>query len=119
MKHELKKLNRKDLLEIILEQRKRIENLEEKVDELNYKLESKKILIKESGSIAEASLKISNIFKSIEDAKEIYMANIKELARKEANQIKCKIIAETKKRCREKERLFNKKLNKTKEIVNE
>lgn len=116
MKKELKKLNRKDLLEIVLEQIKRIEKLENENENLNRKLESKTISIKESGSIAEASLKISNIFKSIEEAKEIYMENIKDLARKEANDIRNKIISNTKKRCREKEKLFNKRLKENETI---
>lgn len=110
MKNELRKLNRKDLLEIILEQTKRIEILEKDIDKLNKELDSKKISINESGSIAEAALKISDIFKACENAKEIYMDNVKELAIKEANVIKEKIISETNKRCREEERLFNKGL---------
>ena len=114
---ELKKLNRKDLLEIVLEQTKRIEELESKIDKLNEELNLKKISIKEAGSIAEASLKISSIFKSVDEAAEIYMNNIKELARKEekrlrkeAKDAKNKIILETEKRCKKKEELLDKKL---------
>ena len=115
--NDLRKLNRKDLLEIVLEQTKRIEELENKIDKLNEELDLKKISIKESGSIAEASLKISSIFKSVDEAAEIYMNNIKELARKEekrlrkeAKDAKNKIILETEKRCKRKEELLEKKL---------
>ena len=122
MNKDIRRLNRKDLLEIVLEQTKRIEDLNNEIDKLKNELKAKKIHIKASGSIAEAALKISSIFKSADEAKEIYMNNVKELAIKEANEIKYKIIHETKKRCKEKERLFNKKLiekSKTKELIHE
>ena len=41
---ELKKLGRKELLEIILEQVKRIENLEKELQVANEKIESKRIM---------------------------------------------------------------------------
>ena len=59
---ELRKLGRKDLLEIILAQTKRIEELETELKKTNSELNSKKIAIEESGSIAEAILKLSDIF---------------------------------------------------------
>lgn len=43
MNKELKKMSRKELLEILLEQAKRIEELENKIEKLNEKLESKKV----------------------------------------------------------------------------
>ena len=48
---ELKKLNRKELLEILLEQAKVIEKLENDLDEAKEELRTKKITIAESGSI--------------------------------------------------------------------
>ena len=72
---ELKKLNRKMLLEILLEQSKRIEELEKELEKTQNELNNKKILIKESGSIAEASLKLSDIFKSADEAVQIYIKN--------------------------------------------
>lgn len=115
MNKEIRKLSRKDLLEIVLEQTKRIEELESKLDILEKELSLKKINIMNSGSIAEASLKISEIFKSVDEAAEIYTKNVKNLARKEAYVIRNKIIQETKNRCKKQEELFNKKL---KEKVN-
>ena len=46
MNKELKKMSRKELLEILLEQAKRIEELENKIEKLNEKLESKKVIFK-------------------------------------------------------------------------
>ena len=51
---ELLKLKRSELLEIMLAQSKEIDSLREQLAEANKKLESKRIAIKESGSIAEA-----------------------------------------------------------------
>lgn len=116
--NDLRKLSRKDLLEIILEQTNRIETLEQELEKAKLAIEDRKISIKESGSIAEASLKISEIFKSVDEAAEIYMNNVKELARKEerklrkeAKEEKLRIIAEAEKKCKRKEELLDKKLN--------
>lgn len=114
---ELKKLNRRDLLEIILEQTSRIESLEEKIDSLNKELEIKKINIKESGSIAEASLKLSEIFNKADEAANIYMENVRILARKEEKEIiksakneKKRIVSECMEKCKKKEEILDKKL---------
>ena len=123
--NDLRKLSRKDLLEIILEQTNRIETLEQELEKTKLAIEDRKISIKESGSIAEASLKISEIFKSVDEAAEIYMNNVKELARKEerklrkeAKEEKLRIIAEAEKKCKRKEELLDKKLNELEEKLN-
>ena len=51
---ELLKLKKSELLEIMLAQSKEIDSLRAQLEETNAKLKSKKIAIKESGSIAEA-----------------------------------------------------------------
>ena len=53
---DLKKIKRRELLELMLEQAKRIQELELEVKDLKSELDSKRIKIKESGSIAEAAL---------------------------------------------------------------
>ena len=75
---EFRKLKRKDLLEILLEQTKRIEELEIELDNANKQLANRKLSIKNIGSLAEASLALSNIFKSADEAANIYIENIKE-----------------------------------------
>ena len=59
---ELRKISRKELLELMLAQAKRIEELEKELEKTQKSLESKKILIKESGNLAEAQLRLSGIF---------------------------------------------------------
>ena len=46
---------------------------------VNKELESKRIIIKESGSIAEASLKINKVFETAQLAADQYLENIKRL----------------------------------------
>lgn len=67
---DLNKLKRKELLELILAQASRIEKLEK---ELN----SRRIKIEESGSLAEAVLKLNNLFEDAQKAIDDYTYNIK------------------------------------------
>ena len=72
---ELRKLNRRELLEILLEQARRIEALEVEIEKEKLKVDSKKISVDETGTLAEASLKLSGVFKAADDAFELYMKN--------------------------------------------
>jgi len=112
---DLRKLGRKDLLEIILEQTKRIEELENELENAKKELADKRVVLKETGSLAEASLKLSGIFKSIDEAAEIYMTNVKELARNEEKKMRkdakekiAKMIAKAEAKCKKQE-VLNKK----------
>lgn len=75
---ELKKLNRRDLLELVLIQTKKIEELEKELEVKAHELNSKKINIEESGSIAEAILKINKVFENAQEVAEQYIKAVKE-----------------------------------------
>lgn len=75
---ELKKLNRRDLLELVLIQTKKIEELEKELEVKTHELNSKKINIEESGSIAEAILKINKVFEKAQEVAEQYIKAVKE-----------------------------------------
>ena len=62
---ELKKMSRKDMLVILLEQTKRIRELEDELEKANEKLESKKVVFKNAGSLADAALQLSGIFNTV------------------------------------------------------
>lgn len=96
IKKELKKLSRKELLEILLEQTKRIEDLERNLSEKEKQLESKKISLNETGTLADAALKLSDIFKNADEAIAIYKLNVEESVKKEEKKFKkeCKEIKE-------------------------
>ena len=77
--NELHKLGKTDLLTIIYEQEKQIEQLKKDVKDLNEQLEDRTIKIKEAGSIADASMKINKIFEVAQQAADEYLRSIKEV----------------------------------------
>ncbi len=104
----LKHLNRKQLLEILLEQTKRIEELELELERTKEKLKDKNVKINNVGSLAEASLILSDIFKTADEAIAIQMQNIENMAKEEEKRVK-KEMRQLKKKELEK---LNKKKNK-------
>lgn len=74
---ELHKLKRGELLEMMLAQSREIESLRERVKELENKLADREIRIRESGSIAEAALKLNGIFEAAQAAADQYLENVK------------------------------------------
>lgn len=75
----LKKMKRKDLLEILLLQYKKIEELQEELKEAKEKLNERQIILSEVGSIAEASLKLNKVFEVAQRAADDYIESIKKL----------------------------------------
>ena len=75
----IKKMSRKDLLELLVLQSKKIDELQEKLNKANDLLASKQIMISEAGSIAEASLKLNKIFELAQQAADQYLDNIKRI----------------------------------------
>ena len=75
----LKKMSRKELLQLLLLQSEEIDKLKKDLDSKNKLIDSKLIMLKEAGSIAEASLKINKVFESAQEAANQYLENIKAL----------------------------------------
>ena len=67
-KSDLVKMKKKDLLEIMLAQSKEIDRLRDRVSELEAELENREFEFLKIGSIAEASLAVTNIFKEADEA---------------------------------------------------
>lgn len=76
---ELRKLNRAELLEILLEQTKRVEALQAELELKNKELENRKIMIDRAGSIAEASLRLNEVFEAAQRAADQYLENAMQL----------------------------------------
>ena len=81
---ELQKLKKRELLEIMLKQgeeidrlRARVEELETEVAEKEAEMEKHEFEIQKFGSIAEASLQVTNIFQEAEKAARIYLENLR------------------------------------------
>lgn len=123
---ELRKLGRRELLEILLDQSREVARLQQELEEANEKLADRRIVLDNSGSIAEAALKLSGIFEAAQKAADQYLeslgapgdlseaqAECDELRRKareecqammETTQIKCEELFEkTKDKCRQME----------------
>ena len=77
----LSKLKRDELLNLLYEQEKRIEELETKNKELQAQLDDRQIRISKVGSIADASLALTGIFKEAQKAAELYLQNVQGIVR--------------------------------------
>ena len=73
---DLKRLSREDLLEILIDQMKENEDLKQKLEEAEKKLEDRSIQISECGTLAEASLKLGGVFEAVDRAVDIYLKNV-------------------------------------------
>lgn len=74
---ELKKLNRYQLLELIILQTEQIADLEKQLSHTRDLLEHQQIQVSQAGSIAEAALQLSGIFEAAQSAADHYLANVK------------------------------------------
>lgn len=77
---DLSKLRKKELLEIMLRQSEEIDALREQVANLQAQLDSRELKLSQVGSIAEASLAVTNIFDEAQKAAMIYLENLKRVA---------------------------------------
>lgn len=74
---ELRKLNRYQLLELLIAQTERADQLQEQVDQLEKKLKERDLKMDSMGSIAEASLQIGGVFQAVQAAAELYLSAAK------------------------------------------
>lgn len=76
---DLKKLGRRELLEILVAQGEELEATKTKLAEAEAALQEKTIAINEAGSIAEAALKLNGVFEAAQNSCQQYIANIIQL----------------------------------------
>ncbi len=79
---EFKKMKKEQLLGILLEQAKKIEQLEEELKKKDDELNSKEIMINEAGNIAEASLRINKVLQTVQAAADQYLENVMLLSKR-------------------------------------
>lgn len=75
--NELKKLRRRDLLEILLELRKENDKLRRDIATLEQAVASKMIRISAAGSVAEATIQLHGVFEAAQAACDQYEYNIR------------------------------------------
>ena len=81
---DIKKLSRQELLELLLEQTQRREELEKELEETKKLLEEKEILLESAGSIATAALEINKVFEAADMAARQYVKSVKTVVDKAA-----------------------------------
>lgn len=111
LQKELKKLNRRELVDIIYQLKKNEEELKEQIEALEEALREKRLHIAKAGSIAEAAVDIAGVFSSAQSAADLYLSEIEELKKDtekhcdqllgEANKKSEQILAESRARCEE------------------
>lgn len=107
---ELKRLSRKQLLELLLQLTEKSEQLQKDLEEANKKLKNRILIKSEAGSIAEASLKLNGVFDAAENAASQYLYSLKVLSEnqdviKKRYEEECRkragaMLRETDKRCK-------------------
>lgn len=70
---ELKKLNRSQLLELLIDQSREIDRLQTALNEANQKLAQRELRLSQCGSIADASLAITEVFERAQEAADLYL----------------------------------------------
>lgn len=73
---ELRKLNRRELIEIIYQMKKNEQKMQEEIDALQAELQDKRLRLSDAGSIAEAAVSVTNIFSAAQAAADLYLQEI-------------------------------------------
>ena len=77
---ELKKLNRYQLLELLILQTERADRLQNRLEETEQQLSNMDLQLFSLGSIAEASLQLKGVFQAAQDAADMYINAAKKRA---------------------------------------
>ena len=77
---DLRKLSRAELLELLISQTRRVEELEAQLADALAQLEKRQIAIDKVGTLAEASLMLNGVFEATEKAAAQYLENIERLS---------------------------------------
>ena len=95
---ELRKLSRTDLLELMLQQSRELDQLRRELEDAKTQLAQREIVMDQAGSIAEASLQLNGVFSAAEEACAQYMESIKSLSGRQ-EELCAKMEQETRLKC--------------------
>lgn len=82
---ELKRLSRAELLELLLAQVEKNEELERRLKKAQSALEDRRINIEQAGTMAEAALRLNGIFEAADQAARQYLENIRRTVRESSD----------------------------------
>ena len=89
---EVKRLSRRELVDIIYQLKKNEQAMQEEVDALKQQLEDKRLRIAEAGTIANAAVDIAQVFAAAQNAADLYLREIE--AMKQDAQRQCEQLLE-------------------------
>ena len=89
---ELRSLNRRELLELLVEQEKEAEELRRALKSAQDELQSRELNISDCGTMAEAAMMVNNICASADSAAAVYLETVKQRA--ENAQAECDSLLE-------------------------
>lgn len=114
---EVRKLSRTDLLKLLIEQTEENERLSARNSQLEQTLSSRTITLENAGSIAEAAMQLTDVFKQAQSAADVYLESIRQKqaqlddllqqaqeTREKVSQECAEKEAQTEKKCQELER---------------
>ena len=93
MERELKKLNRRELVDVIYQMKKNEQQMQEETAALKEALEEKRIRISVAGSIAEAAVDVTKILSTAQATADLYLQEIA-CMKKETEETCAKMIAD-------------------------
>ena len=94
---ELRRLGRRDLLELLIRQEQQNEKLRARVSELEELLSDRSIAIENCGTMAEAAMVLNSVFESADKAAAQYLESIKGCAEQQESAFN-RIVAEAEQR---------------------
>lgn len=94
---ELRRLGRRDLLELLIRQEQQNEKLRARVSELEELLSDRSIAIENCGTMAEAAMVLNSVFESADKAAAQYLESIKGCAEQQESAFD-RIVAEAERR---------------------
>ena len=77
---ELRRLSRGELLEMLLAETKENQRLRAQLEQAQAELESRQIVLEQSGSMAEAALRLNGVFEAADRAARQYLDSIRAMA---------------------------------------
>ena len=83
---ELRKLNRSELLELMLEQSREIDRLQAELEETREALQERNLKIESCGSIAEAAAEVNSLFHAAQRAADMYLLNVQRICAEKAEE---------------------------------
>ena len=89
---ELKRLSRRELVDIIYQLKKNEEEMQAEIDDLKGQLEEKRLNISEAGNIANAAVDITRLFSTAQNTADIYLREIESM--KEDTEKECSRMVE-------------------------